>query len=322
MRSATCKACFYSAIKRRALTLIELVVVVAIASIVLSISLPAVQAARETARQSECQNNLRQISLGAHQFHSTHRRLPTNGWGFSWVGTATRGVDKHQPGGWIFQLLPYLEQDALYQTTKVQNAIDHRAALGRLTQAPFALMKCPTRPTGSMGVQSTIFTYRNAETFSMVTRTDYAVNEGDWISNTGPGPNSDATVDVSNYPWIDVSKVTGVSWERGSVFLEEITDGTSHTYLIGEKRISDSPTEWGHDQSMFSGVDLDTTRWTVSAPGPDGKLAEPDERRFGSAHYAGCSMSMCDGSVRVVTYSIHPNLHRGIGNRKDGKIDN
>ncbi len=302
------------------LTLIEVIVAVAILSILISLSLPAVQAARESARKTTCQNNLRQIALAAHQFHTVHRHLPTNGWGFAWIGSATRGADKNQPGGWVFQLLPFMEQEPLYHSTSVFDTVSHRAALGRLTQAPIPLMKCPTRPTLALGDQSTVFAYRNADTLPTVTRTDYAINEGDWISSTGAGPNSESIADLSLYPWIDATKVTGISWERGGAFLTEIKDGTSNTYFVGEKRISDSLTEWGHDQSMFSGVDIDTTRWTVLPPGPDGNLDDPVERRFGSAHSTGCYMSMCDGSVRMITYSLHPDIHRGLGNRKDGAI--
>lgn len=116
------------------------------------------------------------------------------------------------------------------------------------------------------------------------------------------------------------AQVTGVSWERGSTRLADITDGTSFTYLVGEKRVSSlgygTSADNGYDQSMFSGVDLDTTRWTHIAPAPDSRGMEPLERRFGAVHPTGFHMAMCDGSIQFFNYSIDTEIHREHGTRK------
>src|SRR5262245_44199955 len=94
------------------LTLIEVLVVVAIIGILIAILLPAVQAARETARRAQCRNNLKQMSLGVLNFESMHASLPSGGWGFSWIGDPDRGgID--QPGGWFYSILPFIEQQQL-----------------------------------------------------------------------------------------------------------------------------------------------------------------------------------------------------------------
>ena len=113
-----------------------------------------------------------------------------------------------------------------------------------------------------------------------------------------------------------------MSWRRGAAAIADISDGTSHTYLIGEKRVAPvgygTNRDWGYDQSPLTGVDIDTTRWTVRPPAPDGPIDQPLERRFGSAHAAGTTMAMCDGSIRLVAYSVDPDLHQSTGNRRDG----
>jgi hypothetical protein len=76
--------------------------------------LPAVQAAREAARMVQCQNNLKQLSLGFLQHEQRHGFLPTGGWGFMMVGDPNRGLTKLQPGGWNFSILPFIEQQDLY----------------------------------------------------------------------------------------------------------------------------------------------------------------------------------------------------------------
>ena len=96
-------------------TLVELLVVITIIGILIALLLPAVQAAREAARMTQCRNQLKQLALGCLNHESTYKRLPTNGWGYGWSGDADLGTDRHQPGGWIFNVLPYIEQQALHE---------------------------------------------------------------------------------------------------------------------------------------------------------------------------------------------------------------
>ena len=101
--------------RQNAFTLVELLVVIAIIGILVALLLPAVQSARESARQLECKNHVRQLALGALAHETASGRYPTGGWGWFWVGDADRGNDRHQPGGWIYNILPYIEQVNLHQ---------------------------------------------------------------------------------------------------------------------------------------------------------------------------------------------------------------
>ena len=104
---------------KRGFTLVELLVVITIIAILIALLLPAVQSAREAARRTQCLNDLKQIALGFLEHEANHKILPTGGWSFVMVGDPNRGFDKHQPGGWNYNVLPFIEQQALYTWARV-----------------------------------------------------------------------------------------------------------------------------------------------------------------------------------------------------------
>src|SRR5690606_33960140 len=101
--------------KRHGFTLVELLVVIAIIAILVVMLLPAVQAAREAARITQCANNLRQLGLGAINHEAAHGFYPSSGWGFLWSGDPDRGFGGGQPGGWAYSILPFMEASDIYE---------------------------------------------------------------------------------------------------------------------------------------------------------------------------------------------------------------
>src|SRR5882762_2665231 len=111
----------------RAFTLVELLVVIAIIGILVALLLPAIQAAREAARRSQCTNQLRQLAIAFHNHHDTHKHLPTGGWAFTWLGYPEYGFGKNQPGGWMYNILPYMEEQNLHDIGKSATTAAARA---------------------------------------------------------------------------------------------------------------------------------------------------------------------------------------------------
>ena len=127
-------------------TLVELLVVVAIIGILIALLLPAVQAARESARRVQCANHLKQLALGALQHEQSHGFQPTNGWGFQWCGDPDMGFDVRQPGGWIYNILPYIEQQNLRELGSGETLAEKRTIyLKQLCETPLQLLHCPSR---------------------------------------------------------------------------------------------------------------------------------------------------------------------------------
>ena len=273
-------------------TLVELLVVIAIIGILVALLLPAIQAAREAARRTQCSNQLKQLALAFHNHHDTHRHLPTGGWQFAWLGYPDYGYGKNQPGGWMYNILPYIEEQNLHDIGKGATTLAAiRAATKQRVQSPFEGMNCPTRrranvyPFISSGV-----TFSLTDVFDVCSKTDYAANAGDMISpeiNGGPPANDNYQSVRDGYNWslygsttysqyIGDNKPTGVVFGRSEINFRQILDGTSSTYMVGEKYMSQDEyltgLDFGDNEPAFSGNNTDTLRTTCNNRGPRGPL--------------------------------------------------
>jgi type II secretory pathway pseudopilin PulG len=332
---------------RVGMTLVELLVVVAIIATLIGLLLPAVQSARESARRTQCISHLKQIALACLAHEQARGSFPSGGWGGQWTGDPDRGFDERQPGGWVFNVLPWVEQGGLHDLGAGMTDAEAKAnaAAGRLTTS-VPLFTCPSRRSpGAFPVRSGLEFWvvavptsvkRRLETLA---RGDYAANMGsgtppnhyrgggayapasiadtatdaDWLASFGPAPD-------------------GLIFRRSQVRMKDITDGASKTYLVGEKYVDPAKLADGtsddDDQSLYSGFDRDVVRVGCVPPYRDRAGFDPKDVHggypvplaYGSAHPDACGIAMADGSVRSVEYAIDPTVHRGLSSRNDGQV--
>jgi prepilin-type N-terminal cleavage/methylation domain-containing protein len=348
----------------RGFTLVELLVVITIIGILIALLLPAVQAAREAARQAQCKNNLKQLALGCLQHEQMTGRYPTNGWGFAWTGDADRGNDWRQPGGWLYNVLPYIDQQAFHDMgmgLPFSAPEKHKANYSRLS-TPVEMFYCPSRRKalaypwnlwpGNAGGQMPVTNANPGMRPTAVGRSDYAINGGDlytspsykftWqpLGNSDGGPAS--TTEVENPPGQMTTNArttfgniaalaSGIGYCGSLITMADIPDGTSNTYLIGEKYLTSDAYDTGVDQAdnefALIGDNADNARWsqyTLQA-GPAYWAPRPDTPGlfnifgFGAPHSNGFQMACCDGSVQLIDYNIDLEIHRRLTNRQDGR---
>ncbi|MDZ7617876.1 MAG: DUF1559 domain-containing protein [Patescibacteria group bacterium] len=318
---------------KSAFTLVELLVVITIIGILIGLLLPAVQSAREAARASQCMNNLRQMALAHLQHVTAHGHFPTGGWGWRWAGEPERGFNHEQPGGWHYNILPYLEQHALHQLGTGLTGEAKKTAIAQRLQSPVPIFNCPSRRRSQAFPCPHSTAFINAQKTSVIGRSDYAACAGDQgISSMWEGPASLAVADgMSQDDWdkkdggIQANQ-TGVVFRRSAIQPAHIRDGMTNTYLIGEKYLN--PTHYltgtpgGDDQGWDTGYDQDVLRWTYPndsyRPWRDREGGDYNTT-FGSAHAAGVHMALCDGSVHRISYSIDRTVHQRLGHRADGQ---
>jgi len=332
----------------RGFTLVELLVVIAIIGILVALLLPAVQSAREAARRSQCKNNLKQLALGALNHHSTDGFFPSGGWGYWWLGDADRGFGRKQPGGWIYSTLPFIEQQALYDEDGDGNpdtmSAAQRAGARQVVIQPLDAVRCPSRRDSVLLPQPTDGSFvaynaaNNPDGGGLAGRSDYAACTGDFLHNEyGAGPPSLNAANGHNWctgptgkkpsprdNCLPVAALNGISFSRSEVAIKHVTDGTTATYLFGEKYLNpanyDTGLDPGDNETWCTGYNNDNFRNGWDPPLQD-QLGTPDTQRFGSSHPAGLHMAYCDGHVDLVAYDVDRWAHRGAANRHDGAVD-
>jgi hypothetical protein len=297
--------------------------------------LPAVQKVREAAARVQCTNNLKQMGVGMHNHHSVYKRFPSGGWGWYWIGDPDRGTDQKQPGGWLYNMLPYVEADNIRKLGMGLTGQARLDAAGQLITTVIPGYVCPSRRSGGpytlTGGPYMVGQDEDGKTGleaapPLAARGDYAANCGDQTLNEfGSGPPSLVAGDDPSFwkssPYNQANQCTGIFFQRSLIRVQDIQRGTSNTFMIGEKYLDAAHYKDGGDPSdnecMYVGFDNDLYRVTNrSYPPHQDRPTVQDTHAFGSAHPAGFQMLMCDGSVQFIEYGIDPVTFEMQGNRR------
>ena len=333
--------------RRAAFTLVELLVVIAIIGVLVALLLPAVQAAREAARRMSCGNNLKNMALAAQNYEGARKQFPTSvpAWyqpceGDTYANYDTGAVDYIGPGkcaklqaegasgrGWITEMLPYLEQQPLYDQFKSAGAFTKTFNLGQglfsnndqvraARQTLLPVLSCPSDPSSKTLSDRQRGFVAGARQESVATTNYKGVIGDSVILSNNPRWNADwgATPDCH-----DRTGCTGMLY-RNSYFepvaLKTVSDGTSNTFLIGESVTELDP----HSAAYYSDGDWASTSQQLNYVPAD---TSPDwiydnwweVRGFRSRHPGGAHFAMVDASVHFLNEGIDHKLYRALSTR-------
>ncbi len=339
---------------RSAFTLIELLVVIAIIAVLIALLLPAVQQAREAARRSACQNNLKQIGLAIHNYHDAHKVFPLN-------YDSTRGGQINSASvSWITMTLPFLDQVGIYNqlenngvfvipfasvggptTTYTAAGVSYNnLTVNNLCRSELAVLMCPSSPTPKIFrgafVYDGIGWHGNGRDYTAA-RTDYVGNMG--FMWTGWKDCGDTAI-TPGTPWVEpdqsidgtndsLQRRNGPFWWRGSSNIAKASDGTSTTVAVFENH------HWFFSK-RFPGEINKTGIW-ASPLGSIGTMqdfinADPEEipggngqddtrcTGFTSTHTGGAQCVFLDGSVKFINENVDRVIIQGIATRAGGEV--
>ncbi|MEM8865831.1 MAG: DUF1559 domain-containing protein [Planctomycetota bacterium] len=341
----------------RGFTLVELMVVIAITGALVGLLLPAVQTSREAARQTQCKNNLKQLALAAQLYHEANGFLPPSRYAGHPDSPESSQCGQATPT-WLVRVLPYLEETTAAEHWNVNRVWRDHSEQVR-THAP-SVYWCPSRRAGgetvgvsqlrTVGTETITSTQTELKTLpcgcsypiavvveeevASVSITDTLGALGDYAGNHGdlsPGSVGEASdfyyggngsgAIISVRPTCDGAAATG---PRDRIRMTSVTDGTSSTFLFGEKYIpADGLTESPYDVPIYDGGDLSAS----------GRLAGPGMRlastpidplattfSFGSWHPGIVHFAMVDGSVKGLATETDTEALGSMANREDAQV--
>ncbi|HVA46837.1 MAG TPA: DUF1559 domain-containing protein [Pirellulales bacterium] len=309
--------------RRSAFTLVELLVVIAIVGILVALLLPAVQAARESARRTQCVNNLKQIGIACQNYHDATCHLPP---GYCAAGAYVDGATDTTPGwGWQAFLLPYMDQRALYEAVNFNLAIEN--------------------PANARAAQTWIAPYICPSDLPPPPQSPYAVPDANGNVVGPAAPSSYAACVGSDESDVFAPTGNGIFYRNSGMRFAEIVDGTTFTILVGEKAWAKQSTIWAGAMNRGVLVRGKLNNCQPEVPGMyypaaalvlshahlnnaeidgDGSAGMDD---FSSMHPAGSNFVFADGSVHFIQsismdgpngYTGEDLIFQRLGTRTDG----
>jgi prepilin-type N-terminal cleavage/methylation domain-containing protein len=308
---------------RRGFTLIELLVVIAIIAILIALLLPAVQQAREAARRTECKNKLKQLVLAAHNFHDVHRKFP-------WTYYDDRYATDSYGWSWIANMLPYIEQKALYdqiQLGRGTRPLHMNQSVGgrRLRQNVITALRCPSDISAELGTSiangfsanggSALTSYKGVTGSNWDHNPNRVLNPGNSRDGLNRGNGIfDRFMDFRNRNTAFTQRTDS---RNNTTAIRDVTDGTSNTFMIGESS-NDWATHtgfWGHFNHSV-GTCAIPPNFKQANGTRYGRGSWQQNYSFHSFHPGGVQFAMADGAVVFVNDNINIAVYRGLATKQ------
>ncbi len=312
--------------KTSGFTLVELLVVIAIIGILIALLLPAVQAAREAARRSQCENNIKQVGLAQIEFHDVHRHLPL---GLVWSGSPFTAYRSN----WCYHLFPFLEETALYMQLP-------QPAAAQLQWEPWSSTEALS-PTGPTRQVLPVFLCPSDDGLTTVSIPPWGVFSLSNYHVIFPGKNLGDATALAYAPTTTAALPTAFGVNFGARF-PKITDGLSKTMLMAEylrargasndqrgQLWGDEP-GYGHIYANFNpngGIDVSYSGWCDNQPlfnmpcisGVGGAAAD-NTSCSRSRHPGGVNAVLADGSVQFFVDDVDNNLWQALATIAGGEV--